>query len=86
MKLNSSAVTHVMGDTQVMVSADSAVFSGLVRSNETAAFIVDCLKEETTKEKIVDAMLEKYDAPRDVIEEDVETILAKLRGIGLLDE
>ena len=86
MKLNRSVVTHEMGDTQIMVSAESSVFSGMVRSNKTAAFIVDCLKEETTKENIVETMFAKYDAPRDVIEQDVETVLSKLRSIGLLDE
>ena len=31
-------------------------------------------------------MLEKYDADRAVIEEDVHLIIQKLRGIGALDE
>lgn len=86
MKLKGGFITHEMGDQQVMVAAGDAAFSGLVRSNKTAAFIVDSLKEETAKEKIVDTMAEKYDAPRDVIERDVETILNMLRSIGALDE
>ena len=86
MKLKDKFVAHEMGEQQVLVAAGDANFSGLVRSNKTAAFIVDCLKEETTKEKIVDAMVEKYDAPRDVIERDGEMILDKLRSIGALDE
>ena len=69
-----------------MVAVGETSFNGIVRSNKTAAFIVDCLKEETTKEQIVDAMCKKYDAPRERIETDVETILNKMRGIGALDE
>ena len=53
MKLKEGFVTHEMGGEQVMVATGSASFSGLVRSNATAAFIVDCLKEETTKEQIL---------------------------------
>ena len=55
-------------------------------SNKTAAFIVDCLKEETTKEQIVDAMCAKYDAPSETISEDVQEILDKLNGIGAIEE
>ena len=86
MKLKNGFITHEMGEQQVMVAAGDAKFSGLVRSNKTAAFIVDCLKEETSKETIVNTMIEKYDAPKDVIERDVEKILDKLRSIGALDE
>ena len=73
-------------DEQIMVSVGDTKFAGLVRSNKTAAFIVDCLKSETTKDEIVEAMAEKYDAPKDILTKDVEGILAKLRSIGALDE
>lgn len=86
MKLKDGFVTHDMGGEQIMVSTGSTAFSGLVRSNGTAAFIVDCLKEETTREQIVAKMLEKYDAPEAVISADVDKILEKLRSIKALDE
>lgn len=86
MKLKDGFVTHDMGGEQIMVSTGTAAFSGLVRSNGTAAFIVDCLKEETTKEQIVAKMLAKYDAPEAVISADVDKILEKLRSIKALDE
>ena len=86
MKLKNGFITYETGAEQVMVSAGSARFSGLVRSNKTAAFIIDCLKEETTIEGIVAQMAEKYDAPRDVIARDVEKVLAQLRVVGALDE
>lgn len=50
-------------------------FAGLVRSNKTAAFIVECLKTDTTKEQIVEAMYEKYDAPKEVLQQDVDSIV-----------
>ncbi|MCR4892210.1 MAG: PqqD family protein [Lachnospiraceae bacterium] len=61
-------------------------FSGIIRSNETAAFIVDCLKEETTLDAIVDRMCAKYDAPRETIAADVAEIINTLRGIHALEE
>lgn len=86
MKLRSEFITYETDGEQVMVSTGTSSFVGLVRSNKTAAFIVDCLKKETTKEAIVDAMENKYDVSREVIEEDVENILNQLRSIEALDE
>jgi hypothetical protein len=86
MRLTEGFITHETGGEQIMVSAGAVSFSGLVRSNRTAAFIVDQLKTETTKEQIVAAMAAKYDAPEDVIARDVEAVLEKLRSIGALTE
>lgn len=86
MKLKSTFVTCEINNKQMLVDAGSTNFNGLVRSNATAAFIVDCLKNDTTKDAIVDAMCAKYDAPRAVIDKDVESIINKLRSIGALDE
>jgi len=86
MKLKEGFITQETEDSQIMVAVGGARFAGLVRSNKTAAFIVDSLKTETTKEAIVDAMAEKYDAPKDILAKDVEGILNKLRSIGALDE
>ena len=86
MKLKDGFITRQTDGEQIMVAVGDVGFAGLVRSNKTAAFIVDCLKSETTKESIVDAMSKKYDAPKDVLDSDVEGILAKLRSIGALDE
>ncbi len=86
MKLKNGFITHQVGKEQMMVAAGPAakVFHGLVRSNETAAFIVNCLKKETTEEAIVDAMLEQYEVPRETVSADVHRVVEKLREIGAL--
>ena len=86
MKLKDTFVTQESDGEQIMVDASGKGFVGLVRSNATAAFIVDYIKNETTKEAIVNAMLEKYDASRETIEAGVDSVLEKLRSIGALDE
>ena len=53
-----------MTDGEQILLDTSSSFEGLIRNNKTAAYIVECLKEETTQEKIVEAMFEKYDARR----------------------
>jgi methyltransferase-like protein len=85
MKLKKEFITHTSGDEQLMISAGGS-FNGMVRSNKTAAFIIDLLKEETTKEKIVSVMLETYDADEQVISADVDKVVDALRSIGAIDE
>ena len=86
MKLKADFITQTIDNTQFLVPLGGESFQGIVRSNKTAAFIVDCLKEETTEEAIIDAMCRKYDAPREVITSDVSEILRTLRKIKALDE
>lgn len=84
MKLKNGFVTHNSGGEQILVSANGE-FNGLAKSNATAAFIINCLKEETTEEKIVDEMLAAYDAPREIIEKDVRKVIDTLRSINALE-
>ena len=86
MKLKGNFVIHTIDGIQYLIPVGIGEFSGFLRSNRTAAFIVDCLQSETTEEQIVDAMCEVFDAPRGQIAEDVGRILDKLRGIHALEE
>ena len=86
MRLKPDYLTQEIDDVQFLVPVGAGSFNGLIRSNKTAAFIVNCLKKETTKDQIVDAMCEKYDAPRAEIAADVEEILNTLRSIRALEE
>ena len=85
MKLKDTYITHDSDGEQILLDTSSS-FVGLIRNNKTAAFIVECLKEETTQEKIVEAMFEKYDAPKEVLAKDVSDVIEKLRKVGALDE
>ena len=86
MKLKSSFLTQDIDDTQFLIPVGGETFSGMVRSNSTAAFIVNLLKKETTEEAITDALWEEYDAPREVISADVQNVLSILRSIDALEE
>jgi hypothetical protein len=85
MKLKSGFITHNDGNQQIMIGAGTE-FNGLVKSNKTAAFIIDCLKTQTTEDEITAKMLEKYNAPKDVISTDVKKVIAELRKIGAIDD
>ncbi len=86
MRLKNDFIAQEIDGVQYLVPVGAEQFSGMLRNNKTAAFIVDCLKEETTEEAVVDAMCEKYDAPREKIAEDVKGILSILRSVGALEE
>ena len=85
MKLKDTFVSHITNGEQILVDVSSS-FSGLIRSNKTAAFIVDQLKSETTLDSIVDAMFEKYDEPKEVLRLDAQALIDKLRSVGAIDE
>ncbi len=88
MKLRKGFVTYTSDGEQLMVAAGPAakLFHGMVKSNETAAFIVDKLKKETTVEKIVDALCGEYEVDRETASADVNKIIDRLRSIGAIDE
>ncbi len=84
MKLKDTFITYSSGDDYIMVATKG--FSGMVRGNKTAAFIIEQLKKSTTSEQIVDEVAAHFDAPRLTIEKDVADILAQLRSIGAIEE
>lgn len=59
---------------------------GIIRFNDTAAFIVCCLKEETTFTKIIDKVLTEYAVERSEAEKHVNDLVEKLRATGLIEE
>lgn len=86
MKLKNDFIVQNIDDTQFLVPVGHESFNGIVKSNKTAAFIVNCLSKETTRDQIVDAMCAQYDAPRETIAADVDEVLGTLRGIRALEE
>lgn len=86
MKLRDEFVMQTTEDENIMVAVDSTIFSGLVRSNKTAAAIIEQLRTDITRDEIVEKMLSKYDAPRSIIESDVDMVIDNLRKIGALNE
>ena len=86
MKLKKNFITHDTGTESLLVPTGSAGFSGLVKGNKTLGAILELLKEETTKEAVIKAMGQRFEAPEDVLARDVEKALSQLRDIGALDE
>lgn len=86
MRLNEKFVTHKSLEEHITVSVGGTQFNGMIRSNQTAGDIIECLKKDVTKEEIVQILLDKYDAPQQQIEKDVEQIVETLQMLGVIDE
>ena len=87
MKLRDGLFTQEYQGKQLLLASGAAAmhFRGIVRSNRTAAFIVDQLKTETTEEAIVAALLEEYNVTPEIAARDVRAVTEKLREIGALE-
>ena len=87
MKLKDNFITHTSDDEQILIDVSGNGFSGLVRSNATAAFIVDCLAEETDEQAIAEKMLNAFEgATKEAVLDDIAMVVKKLRSIGAIDE
>ncbi|MBR2993706.1 MAG: PqqD family protein [Clostridiales bacterium] len=85
MKLNPDFLTHNSEDESYLVPTSGAKFSGLVKGNKTLGAIIDLLKEETTRDQVVAAMKERFNAPEGAIEKDVDHVIEELKKIGALE-
>ena len=86
MKLKKGFITHDTGSESILVPMGGAGWSGVVKGNKTLGAILDLLKENTTEVAIIDAIVQRFDAPEDIITRDVKKVIAELRKIGALDE
>jgi hypothetical protein len=86
MKLKNEFILHNIGDETLLVPTAEANFHGLVQGNKTVDTILNCLKEDTTEEKILIALNEKYDGDEADMRADITDVIAKLRAIGAIDE
>lgn len=69
----------------VPVDETDSSFHGVIKLNETAAFIVGLLQKEITEEQIVEKVVEKYNSSRDLIAKDVHRCIELFRDRNMLD-
>lgn len=88
MKLKDGIVTGNIDGSDFAVATGklSAEFNGIINNNKSAGFIFELLKTEQTVESIVNALEEKYDAPRAVLENDAKEFLNQLDKYGIIEK
>lgn len=88
MKLKPGFVVREVGGKTLAVTVGSLSrsFHGMITLNGSGKLIWNALSEDTTEEKIVDAVLAEYEIDRETAERDVAAFVGKLREQNLLLE
>ncbi|MDO4467551.1 MAG: PqqD family protein [Bacillota bacterium] len=73
------------GYVAVPIGEDADKLHSIINLNESSYQIFEILKEETTMEKVVDALLEKYEVPVEEMDRIVRTYIQQLQKDGLLE-
>jgi len=86
MKLKDGLLINKIDDEYVLVDIGKVepTFNGMIKLNETSKEIVDLLKVDTSEDKIVDALISKYQTPRKTIQKDVKEIINELKKVNLI--
>ena len=79
---------RLIGNEYLAVPSGAAAsrFNGLMMLNETGAFLFRAMQEETDRETLLRRLTEEYDAPEELLREDLEAFLTQMREAGLLEE
>lgn len=78
--LRKIADAHVV----VPVGESNVDFNGIITLNETAAFLFHKLLAETSKERLVDELLQEYDIDQISAQADIEEFCARLKEANLI--
>ena len=69
-----------------MVCLDSDVLAGMIELNETAAYIVEKLMQETTTEEIAKQMCNDYETTFEDALEGINVIVGQLKQVNAIEE
>jgi len=86
MKIKNGFILRKVGRQYVVVATGQASkdFHGMIRLNASAAYVFGLLKEETTEETLVKALLTEYDVDEATAKADVANFLSRLEEAGAL--
>ena len=86
MKLNPSFLRYNMNGQSMLIPVDGAEFHGLIQGNKSVDVIFECLEHGATEEEIVEEMLSRFDGDREIIKQDVSSVLKNLKEVGAIIE
>lgn len=77
----------VAGENIVIATGEARLsFNGIITFNEVGAEVFARLDGAHTLSQIVDEIASAYNAPREVIEADINKLIEKMKNHGLLEE
>ena len=88
MKIKEGFVVREVAGTYLALATGelSKVYNGSITLNASAKFIFDCFLQDTTKEQVVQKMVENYEGlDEKTAKEAVDDFVEKLAGENLID-
>ena len=87
MKIKDGFMLRQFGEDYIVVAVgdDAEDFNKLITLNSVGAYIYNLLNNDMTYEEIVSAVLDKYEADRKTVENDINIFLADAKKAGLID-
>lgn len=80
-------VRNMLGEYMAIPTGDNvAKFDGSVILNDVSAFIIEQLKKPINKEDLLELVLSEYDVTREQASADLDSLLEKLDGYGMLEK
>lgn len=87
MKVKEGYLLRSFGDDYIVVATgeDSEDFNRLITLNSVGAFIFKKIKDDISREELIDSMIDQYEVDRATVEKDVDIYIDKLKEAGLLN-
>ncbi len=88
MKIKEGFILKPVADSYIIVPVGNEFvdLNAMITVNETGAFLWELLSDGATKEELTEKMEAEYDAPKSVIEEDVDAFLETLEKNNMLEK
>ena len=86
MKIKDSFVLRNIAGINTVISIDaSSGFDGMITLNETGVFMWNILKDGTTLEELIDAVIKEYDIDKETATKDTTDFVEKLKSINVFE-
>lgn len=88
MKIKDTFVLSEIGGSFIVIptGSDTVDLNGMITLNETGNFMWNKLKDDITKDELIDEFLKEYDVDRETVSQDIDEFIDKLRAIGAICE
>ncbi len=87
MKLNENYILKTIAGSPVVVPVGDAVdnIKGMITLNGPAETIWKCLENGMEFEEILNTLKAKYDAPEELLKNDLTAFVGKLKSLGIVE-
>ena len=82
------SLKNVAGTYMIVPLGDNFVdFTSVITTNETGAFLWECLSAQKTKEEICNAVMSEFEgATREIVERDIDRFIEELKKNNMLEQ